>query len=132
MLFITFCKSSPLASFQPFPVKQGVLPLPPREMIKTRAYKCLQVAVSMVIHGILVSGCTLYNVSVKVKVVAHHIGGRHLLGHVFIYKSRSNHPHPTPTPTHHSEVARSLLIALKRLNKFPVSEGGNSDYHQAG
>lgn len=34
MLLITFCKSSPFASFQPFPVKQDVLPLPPREMSK--------------------------------------------------------------------------------------------------
>lgn len=74
------------------------------------------------------SRCTLYNVSGEVKVVAHLIRGRHLLGHVFIYKSRSNNPHPSL-----SEVVRSLLlIALKRLNKFPAREGGNSDYHQGG
>lgn len=54
---------------------------------------CLQVALSMVIHG----RCTLYNVSVEVKVVAHHVGGRHQLGHVFIYKSRNNHPHHHPS-----------------------------------
>lgn len=80
MLFIKFCKSSLLASFQPFPVKQDVL-----AQRESRAYMCLQVALSMVI-------LYMEDVSVEVKVVAHHIGGRHLLGHVFIYKSRSNHP----------------------------------------
>lgn len=89
MLFITFCKSSPFASFQPFPVKQDVLLL--REMSKNPS---LYVFTSRPQHGDTwdTSRCTLYNVSVEVQVVAHHIGGRHLLGHVFIYKSRSNHP----------------------------------------
>lgn len=124
MLFIKFFKSSPLASFQPFPVKQDVLPLPAREMSKIPS---LYVFTGRPQHGETwsTSRCTLYNVSVKVKVVAHHVGGRHLLGHVFIYKSRSNNPHPHPS-------LRGGALASNSLNKFPAREGGDSDYHQGG